>query len=523
MKIRHKGLAGFKAVVIVLNIILAAIIALSVVSVLKNGLTIEMPDDIDWSFEGDILIVSADFVVNNKGYYDIEDISITMGLDDEGGKELGRSTQIIEKVPAGERQEQHVEFRMNMTEAKLLSQDRVMVFSLEVEAFYTSKLVRFAAFFEHQMDWKAPLGSVMIDQNIRSSISSDGLEITLPCSISTNDEIRAQMDFFFEIKEANNILATHFQTVNIGESSSPEEGNEEDEKQSGTKQDEGIQPITTNEEGHQEENPDEGNDGMTRNDFEASIRIPQASMNRFLTENMRLAIDITTNINGSSVKAMTNHQIDWNAIISSMNIIEETISVQYMNPDSSFTFDLDMNLNTEHDTPIIYYINVTNEQDPILNSIIEENAGPGHYFRSINELMNSDATRTMLTRAGKCNITVDMHFGMAQVGILTTIECTNKAPLDGLNIIPGSKGNATVQFMNTLDGGENYQINIEGRNSADQNIAGGSTGFNARPGEFVSKQISLQPNGMEPLSSIKEYHVSITGDSGFGLLMEVAA
>ncbi len=191
-------LAGVKAVLVGLVVVIIILAVTCVLPPMMEDISIEPPreDNIEWSVEDDEIVLKGDILVNNSGYYPLEDLKINMmvqGLN----KTLFVDNTTVESVQSNERKRIPIELRRNksfFTEADintLIYNKTAFVIDADMETHYPFKLMTFDLQYNDETQWDGIVEELEIneDETKLTGGNQEGSIVQLPVRGTTTDQL----------------------------------------------------------------------------------------------------------------------------------------------------------------------------------------------------------------------------------------------------------------------------------------------------------------------------------------------
>ncbi len=193
------GLLGVRLGILVVNLAITAIIVLSFLPLMQNGLDFNMPDSgMTPSFEDGVISVSMPIEVYNGGFYNIDDFSINYKIKD-GLLTLYEDESLPVDIVAGRTTTVNIALSIDldrMGEEALRrmifeSSDLDIIFGME--AYYTMGLVRFELSGSQEMHNDAFISNINIDRsNIQVDQIGSSYNIIIPYQFNAAGMIQGQ-------------------------------------------------------------------------------------------------------------------------------------------------------------------------------------------------------------------------------------------------------------------------------------------------------------------------------------------
>jgi len=147
------------------------------------NLRIYPPEDVSWGVKNGVLYMNTSFGVDNKGFFDIENITMHVTIVNSSGYLISSNTIWLGDVPRGTFKWKNISISINLTELLIsrltfnLFHDDVFLVNVSVTGGY-AKFFGFELSSTQEMEWSAPLKGFNIEIG-EVAFSPEGLEIKL--------------------------------------------------------------------------------------------------------------------------------------------------------------------------------------------------------------------------------------------------------------------------------------------------------------------------------------------------------
>ncbi|MDD1773766.1 MAG: hypothetical protein LUQ14_03985 [Methanomassiliicoccales archaeon] len=219
------GLFGVKLGIVAVNLIIAAIILLAVVPLATGGLDVDIPQtgESSWTLEGDVLQLNAPISVYNGGFYDLEDFSLGLHVEDENGDQVMDDRTDPVDLKAGRTTDVDLGLNLDIGDVPL-ERKRQLVFegasfdiSVTVQTYYIMSLMKLEMTISDEMQWSPLISDYGIDQSgIRYQYSGSQIEMIVPYHISTSDLVNGHViGVSSELRNSTSVLGTGSEYVTL--------------------------------------------------------------------------------------------------------------------------------------------------------------------------------------------------------------------------------------------------------------------------------------------------------------------
>jgi len=222
------GLLGVRLLIIAVNLIVAAIIILAVIPLAVGGLDIDIPEtgESGWTLEGDVLHLNAPISVYNGGFYDFEDFSLGLHVEDENGDEvLDERTDPVD-LKAGRSTDVDLGLSLDIGDVPIEAK-RQLVFegasfeiSVNIETYYMMSLMKLGITITDEMQWSPLINDYGIGQSgIYYQYSGSQIEMIVPYYISASELVDGYViQVTSELSNSTSVLATGSEYVTLTQS-----------------------------------------------------------------------------------------------------------------------------------------------------------------------------------------------------------------------------------------------------------------------------------------------------------------
>lgn len=190
----HAGIIAFKVLV-------AMIVVLSVLPLLMGNVSLDLDtdQDSDWRYEDGVMIMRSPLIVENNGYFDINDVTVKFVLMDQNGKVLVRNQDDGTDIPAGGRTTVDLGIVLDLNDmsredlADIVFNGSDMRFEIGLTAKYSLDLVQGAVSVTSEMNWDPMVRDMDIwTEEARPVYDGVGHFMYIPYSFFANDMVDGQ-------------------------------------------------------------------------------------------------------------------------------------------------------------------------------------------------------------------------------------------------------------------------------------------------------------------------------------------
>lgn len=149
------------------NVVIFGLVLTSVWPFPSGQFKVDLPSasEVRWTYSDGIVQVVAPFSIDNGGYYDVDDLSISYQVSNYSRYILASDTISIGRIPAGQITSSSLKFEFDLLglyedgAVWMVFNEDMLYFRIEVSCLYTMKLVKFDADYSVSMPWAPPIES----------------------------------------------------------------------------------------------------------------------------------------------------------------------------------------------------------------------------------------------------------------------------------------------------------------------------------------------------------------------------
>ncbi|MCG7843801.1 MAG: hypothetical protein MIO90_00030, partial [Methanomassiliicoccales archaeon] len=155
--------------------------------------------DSEWSFDDGVVTMNAPMIVENNGFFDIDDVAVKFVLMDQNGKVLVRSDSDGTDIPAGGRTALDLGISLDLNDisrdelANIIFNGSDLRFEIGISAKYSLDLVRGSVTATSDLNWDP----MVRDMDIRTEeavpvYDGEGYFMYIPYSFFVSDMVEGQ-------------------------------------------------------------------------------------------------------------------------------------------------------------------------------------------------------------------------------------------------------------------------------------------------------------------------------------------
>jgi hypothetical protein len=186
--------------ILAIKLIVVLIVILSIAPLLVGDISIDLTGEgSDWSVDNGVLALNSPLVVENHGFFDLNDVAVEFVLLDQNGEVLFRSESDGTDIPAGGSTDLDLSIELDLND---LSRDELkdMVFNgsdlrfeVGISAKYSWDLVRGSVTATSDMDWEPMVRDMDLRmEEIMPLYDGMGYYMLIPYSFSISDMVDNQ-------------------------------------------------------------------------------------------------------------------------------------------------------------------------------------------------------------------------------------------------------------------------------------------------------------------------------------------
>ena len=186
-----------------IGVVNLAIVALAFTSVWpfpSGQFKVDLPstDEVDWEVVNGVVHVTAPFSIDNHGFYDVKDLTVSYSVTNDSLYSLAEDDISIGDIPAGQVTPSMIDFQFDLMTLFnqgiqwMVFHDDLLRFHVEVSCLYTMELVVFEASYEVQVPWLALIRGYGISDISYPSTPpplGDPIEVTIDYWLHTSSKL----------------------------------------------------------------------------------------------------------------------------------------------------------------------------------------------------------------------------------------------------------------------------------------------------------------------------------------------
>lgn len=213
------SIRAIQAAIAAVNVLIFTLVFTSIWPFPSGDFDVDLPSpgEVEWSYSGGVVSVSAPYSIDNGGFYDVSDLVISYDVRNYTSSPVYSGRIDIGTLPAGEVTADTIEFTFPLLEM-YESGDTWMVFNddflnlaVEVSCYYTMSLVHFYAEYRVSVPWDALIREVAVD-----SVTSDDGQLLVDYHLVTSAVLQGSAYVAAQLYNGTVEVAESSDTVALG-------------------------------------------------------------------------------------------------------------------------------------------------------------------------------------------------------------------------------------------------------------------------------------------------------------------
>ena len=179
--------------IVLVNLSLIALAFTSIWPFPHGDFKVHLPQakDITWSYENGLVRVSAPYSIDNGGFYDVDNLTISYSVTNNTRYQLAGDTFDLGRIPEGSIVPGTLDFTFDLLgfyrndTQWMVFNDDVLNFDINVSCYYTMRLVKFDASYSTGVTWYALIRSWAVERP--SSFPTLGTPYPITYWLNTSD------------------------------------------------------------------------------------------------------------------------------------------------------------------------------------------------------------------------------------------------------------------------------------------------------------------------------------------------
>lgn len=203
----------------IVNVLIFALAFTSVWPFPSGDFKVDLPSpaDIEWSYSGGAVHVSAPYTIDNGGFYDVDDLQISYVVTNYTQSQIYSGVLDLGSLPAGRVTADTLDFSFPLLEMYesgstwMVFNDDLLNFAVDVSCYYTMRLVHFYAEYRVSVPWDALIQEVAVD-----GWRVEGAELLLDYHVATSEVLDGYTSIEARLYNGTTLLASDVETVRLG-------------------------------------------------------------------------------------------------------------------------------------------------------------------------------------------------------------------------------------------------------------------------------------------------------------------
>ncbi|NLT37035.1 MAG: LEA type 2 family protein [Methanomassiliicoccus sp.] len=220
------SLWAVRSAIIAVDLIIVAIIVLSILPLATGDLSVSIPDDQENEpiMEGDKITMSLPIDVTNYGYFSIDDLTLMLKLSNGDLVLTDQRSQPVD-IPTGGTTRVNLALSMDLDSISdealkdMVFNSTELLMKLGVEAGYSLSLVKATVNIEESMDWDPLISNYNVDtNNVQVVANGSNYDMSVPYTFSASELIQGRtLDIHSQLVNSTGVMSTAVNTVAIGQ------------------------------------------------------------------------------------------------------------------------------------------------------------------------------------------------------------------------------------------------------------------------------------------------------------------
>ncbi|MGQ4833112.1 MAG: hypothetical protein ACP6IS_04305 [Candidatus Asgardarchaeia archaeon] len=200
------GLAAF-----LINLFLVLLIASTVISVMNLNINV---NSMNATIKNNQIIFVTSFTITNNGYYEFNDLEMTLSLMDSSNHLISKSNVSIGDVPIGTKD---ITVNISFPLSLIITRDDTYTLLTKISGSYVYRLLRFGLSIPSNFTWDAPLDNLTITISYQD-ISATKANLTAICSFNSPDSYDLPLNITMNVFKGDTLVTatSHFSLVPAG-------------------------------------------------------------------------------------------------------------------------------------------------------------------------------------------------------------------------------------------------------------------------------------------------------------------
>ncbi len=218
------GLLGVRLSIITVYLVIAAIIAMSILPLATGKLHVSVPEGggDQTVVDGNKVILTVPVDITNDGYFDIQDLTIRFKIAD-GSKIITEQTSVPVDVVAGRTNHLNISVALDLNDIdeehlkNLVFNATVLNLEVGVEAGYSLGLVKASINTQQEMNWEPMVSNLDINTNSISWVDNGtNVDVMIPYHFDASDFVRGKTAVVqAQISNSTAVLGTASESITV--------------------------------------------------------------------------------------------------------------------------------------------------------------------------------------------------------------------------------------------------------------------------------------------------------------------
>lgn len=216
------SLWAVRSAIIAVDLIIAAIIVLSILPLATGDLSVSIPDnqDNEPTMEGDRITMSLPIDVSNYGYFSIDDLTLMLRVSNGDLVITDQRSDPVD-IPTGGTTRVNLALTMDLDSISdevlkdMVFNSTELLMSLGVEAGYSLSLVKASVNVQESMEWDPLISDFNLDvYNVQTIANGSNYNVLVPYSFSASELINGRtLNIHSQLVNSTGVMGTTDNTV----------------------------------------------------------------------------------------------------------------------------------------------------------------------------------------------------------------------------------------------------------------------------------------------------------------------
>lgn len=213
------SIRAIQAAIAAVNVVIFALVFTSIWPFPSGDFNIDLPSagEVTWTYEEGVVTVSAPYTIDNGGFYDVEDLTLSYDVTNYTDVQMHSGTVDMGTLEAGEVTSDTIDFTFPLLEfyesgnTWMVFNDDFLNFRVEVSCYYTMRLVHFYAEYSVSVPWEALIQEAELDD-----VTSDGSQLLVEYHVATSEVLSGSASVTARLYNGSLLVAEDTDSLALG-------------------------------------------------------------------------------------------------------------------------------------------------------------------------------------------------------------------------------------------------------------------------------------------------------------------